>query len=55
MIYSTNASPSDNGLSSGQTWLRTETVVWFELEGGWDAPGSKKEGLVQTPLAVTDN
>jgi hypothetical protein len=54
MISTTTASPSDNGLSSVQTWLHTKTGVWFELEGGRDAPGSKKEGLIQVPLAVTD-
>jgi hypothetical protein len=31
-----------------------ETGVRFELDGGCDAPDSKKEGLVQAALAVID-
>lgn len=54
MINTTNVFPSDNGVSSGQTCLRMETGVRFGLDGGCDAPDSKKEGLVQAPLAVTD-
>jgi len=54
MINTTNLFPSDNGVSSGQTCLRMETGVRFELDGGCDAPDSKKEGSVQTAFAVTD-